>query len=1796
MYRFKNAFKKTTALVVASVLVLSLFSGSFSTLAAELSEILSYSFESPGVVTDCDLMNDLAELELPAEIIGAPQAAINNGTTSTSTSFGNNATLTDYTISEGADSTGKHFYTLKEGKAHTDTTLDSIEKWNEGAYTQLIIPFKTPIKLKHIVIAGMHRNANWRTGEYEIYASTGRGELFLPESVVYKRDNTADKNQVELYSFKDGKELRYINYIAVRIYKPHATYDLSGNNLDSAIRPRLFEFNAYGTPENADYSLTQDFTVNYDTNSINLNNTVSSKTTSFTYTLDGVTSPISSTNGGQITDYDFTKGGWFAGAYQVYFDPAPGKSYTSTDVNDIGTRHVNGLNKNTGNEQYVTIETELLSEVDIEDILVVNHSQSYLMTGLYEIFASSSKADLYKNSVVCFDNTSVKKQIQDIHFDTDKELKGIRYVAMRIYNPMTDWFGSQSQGLYSNPNQMIKAVYPRIMEFNVYGSWSNPDFDPDAYTLNLNTNSIDTTKTFNWNSAKYEFTDETGTTSVSMAEGGAKIYDYKYDTGDYLASNKRYFDLKDGYGVDSTDINAIKTKYTDGTRYLTITLEAETEMNLSDIVLVNHPNDVLRTKDYEIFASDKLSTLFEKSSSVLRYDNTAGEQIQNIHYAEGKELSNIKYIALRIYDPVNSWQSQGLINIIANQGVKAIYPRIMEFNAYGVYSDPNYQPPAFKVYGSMDKIDTTKTFQKALTVTFTKDGKTEKVAWTGQDKINDSLINTGAEFHYSSGTKFFDVKDGYAVNDTDGAGVGTKYIDGSRYLDLTYKFPTEAKVSDILIVQHHAGGLMLGNYKVYVSNNLDTLYTDENLIGEYDSAGGSSQIQNYHWDEGNELTGIKFVGMRLTNPFANWDSAISGYVPSLGLKTLYPRIMEFNVYGEYEDPNFVPEVLTDTANFDLSTLPTYGTNLVHNIKPSFFAEGIRAGVRPATVNDISAKVSEPPSNENAHYDISDPALKNKEYFDIQWKLQDIYKLEQYRVKGFAYQGIFRDMPEHYAYHYQIYVAADAEDLYKPENMVFEYNAEERGVMKGVVYEFPANNAPVGGYIALRIIKPSNGATVNANARLSIFYVWGEDPQIIPEPTNLAENMPIDAYFSKGKMEEISESNLTAKEVMNMTDASESTVAKIDTKADKRKTTEFIYNLCGDMIIDKIALNVLNNSTTGFKTMKVYTSDTLAGVNQDKALIWTQSMSGKTGNVNLSKTITSKDEIRYVRFVFEGCKDYLQINTINIEGLDNQKNKTRELTSTLDMNSHVDIKNINLETGGESSLSFNSSAKSAIFDAVAQTYPVVAHEGIVGKNEFEIVIQMDDLRTINQMKLSKLYGFDEYYADTINVYIAEVFDEISGKNKKTEPDYVIKKEDFKNQVFEAAMRPRLVRFMKFEFKGFSKIEGTQLPDSNDYMLTSIIPDMSFKGTKVKGMQTSAESETLISFEDKKTGIKADIIRLDTNDIFTDAAGIKVTPEKATNWQMMSLKHNPYLKVVDKTNYKIEFVDIYGNTIRDLKGRNIDIRFTVPKGENAEEFMVGDASVRTKMLALETAPVNNTVTAGLVWNRDVDNKVALLQIVNDDDPYWDTIGELEDFSEGTEEDLKGDVQEEEHDADWYKTIRTEDGRFEVTGVDTEIEAGVKFTATDISEEVTDEFYELIASISGGKQVAAVYDFAFTLNDEVYTYDGIVDIKLNLPDFIKDNYTDLQIIHLLSETSATLPWCETIDDEFHFQAESFSNFVIIGTARDSSVGNPIGSLDAEDGVSPSTGENGITLPVLMGIVAAAFVILTSTRKKVR
>ena len=1261
--------------------------------------------------------------------------------------------------------------------------------------------------------------------------------------------------------------------------------------------------------------------------------------------------------------------------------------------------------------------------------------------------------------------------------------------------------------------------------------------------------------------------------SPTYFDDNDKIYDYNLSTASFsVATGKAWVKYKDGCtGSSSEGMNGVDTFYkNDIDRYCDLTLTVQSEINVKDIIVKHHPNAMLTTQEYSIYASANKETLFDDSSKLYDYTQpTSGVQaLQDFKFKDGS-LTGVKYIGMRIQNPATDWESIATIH-----GANAIYLRLFEFNVYGTYVDPDFKPDVeeMTVYSNFDKVNTIKEVTKSVKTNFTKDGKEASAPLSPESYLTDGDISKGAEI-MSNDCLHFDAADGYSVSDKTLDAIGTIYNDGSRYATILLKAITDVDIKDITLAFHSNTAFKTSKFAVFASGSLGDLYEDENII--FKSEKNSQQVFDFHFNDGYELEGIKYVALRIYDPSGDWrGSDAKSFVEQYGANILCPRIMEFNFYGSYSDPDYAPRVLIDTKDYDLSKIPLFGDNMIRNVLPSIYENGTRVS-KTQFLNRMKTAASTVPNNDVIHQDMDLVWNGEGDYIDIQFKFNTGYELT--KVNGFAYQGMCRDMSELYARKYQVFVAEDAEDLFTGEP-VFTYDADEDGLLKGVIYEFPKGKQPKGNYFGFRLLEPYNiNTTLTKCVRFSFLYVWGEEADIQYFQTNLAENMPITPSFEyNGKYTEVSEENLTATETANMTDNSASTVANINTKGEKRDKLNLTYNLCGDTVVDKLSFSLPVNSTTGFKKMKVYASSSLTAVNNEESLIWTYTPTASSGTLTPSKNLSLKDEVRYVRISFEGTKDYVQIGTVNIEGSSRYKNKTRTITSSLDYTA-FEFHRISANTNKQTFVEYSQTVIDYLYDGDADTC-LCFHAGSY-EDSVKIQIDLGNLRTVSKIDLSFVKYFENNRPGKVKLYSAETDDQLD--DMKLIAEFDVNSDNLSKQY-----RPFLSRYITVVMSDNKKDDSYQLPDGT-YQLATAISEIKIIGTNVKGMQTAEDNEVMLTYKDNKSGISVDICRLDINDVFTDVAGIKVTPSKATNWQMRSLEKEPYLKILDKQVYKIEFLDLYGNKVTNLNNRKIQLRYSPKGGTLASDIMFGDAAERTKISAIETmSTATEAYTDNYEWKADSDNVIALLVMTTSDDKYWDSIGELEDFSEGDKENVTGET----HDAEWYKTIRTDDGLFEVSGADYEIDEGVKFTATDIADTASDGEYQIVLQVAGGKKVAAFFDMNLTLNGEDYDYQGVVDIKFNLPEYITDNYTDLQVIHISEEDNTVyLPWCETSDTALDFQTDSFSHFAIVGTALD-------GSTSIDDGTgntsSPVTGETANTAAAIILIMtAAAFVILSSS-----
>ncbi len=1651
-----------------------------------------------------------------------------------------------------------------------------VKTYKDGYYYEIEYDLGRYDAIKKVYVAHNRDSSSvgTRIQEYEVYASINKDDLWEEKNKVgyVQTDNT----RAQVITFKDAVDARYIGLRTIKTVKDTSTLGAGNGYL------RIDEFNVFGEKGEKTY-----FKLKSDLNEIVLpeGNSVVKRMKGYTKTP---------------TDKE-------AKSYLPSFDTATPPDYSvleglTTANTGTGIHAGNPFAKKVGNNIVIyrdgtTAYTDIVYTLDgvciVSDIFVAEHSSTRWKIA-YNLYVSNDEKTLFDGEPLCVYNDTEETRFQ--HY----VLRGIsaKYVGLRI----TAATNSTDISKYSDYDETV--FYPRLFGFGVLGE---PDMtlraplEGDSLPMPKGETVVDSVSAFYFNGEKRN--------PVTMANASV-LYDGELNNNAMGSTQTSPF----AYDDNGT------TKYYED-RYMDIVLNLQGNTQLSDVYIAHHPNPSLMTKEYAIYIGDRKDTLFD-NSPYYYCDNTDNKRIQ--HYKFDGQTA--KYVGMRIY------KAHGSVELVNS------YVRLFEFNAFGT---------------NLPTVGDEWSFQKLTTLTSNKLPK--GLSFDGLKFLNhkDTTLrakaywgSTSEEERYnasmSSDEKIADgdyetqsmLNTKFALYDTSTGKVVDYTKNRQRYQDVMYDLKSEADLSFINIAFPTNSNWAAGDYEVFIGNDKKTLFDGEpyvvvdnyNLRKDY---GVEPRMNVIAFDKTDKQKDVaRYVGIRIYNPICvdlGYDSATTVTETQ---NNIYGRIQDFQIYGKYVDKDFNPakvkQAIKTTNDYDFSKLEkTYGKNLLtYELATPTINGGKSAGVNHTQkLKQILDRKGD--ELNGTHIDFSD-ITANSEYI-IYFKLSKEWELTQ--VNGFVFQGIKnKENQAYFASDYEIYVVDEKEDVYTSEP-VFHYNADEHPLSMGQIIEFPEGKQPQGTWLAFKMNNPVYSATEAAYMRLSVLYAWGEEAEIRAVPANIAENMPCEINFLNGDARtQVSEKNLTPKELANITDsiahekdgvtnykANLKTYGTIDTKGADRDTLEMVYNLCGDVDIDKIMVSTLNNKTTGFKKMKVYASGLLQGVYDESSLVWTYNVS-KNGTIKPTKTFKKPINIRYIRFVFEGTKDEVRLYTIDVIGKDNQKMKTRNLTSSITAD-NITFDRITLSTGSKSFFQIHSSLIANVVNGSDADY-LAFEMGEVGKHGYSMNIDLGDLKTISKLDLSFNYGFEEYWPNKINIYIAEMeahlFDD-------REPDYVVTSDNIEGTVKEIAMRPRLARFIRLDFVEFNKLENFKLHDGT-YQITSAIADIKLTGTKVKGMQANDKDQRLISFLDKKTNAEISIEKLDDSDIFTNAVDVRFTPEKATNRQMDSLMASN-LKIVGKTVYKIEFLDLYGNVIDDLGGRNIQVRFPISKKDLGGKTHVGNASNRSAMSVIDSLEVSdkngNYVYGTVIKNNDGDTKVALLRLTNSSDPYWTEIGELEDF--------KDDLPEEEHDIEWYDSIHTTDDRFIVTPLTFTLNAGVEFTAKDISAEKTeDDYYSLLEGRTDGKQVAILYNMSLKESGEVMTlnYTDVAEIQYNMPSYITDNYADFEVYYIDEFGNKTFLWSEVYDNTLTFQTTTMGDIAVVAKSYSDDFGDigtddfgdagtddfgdigtdDFGDIGVDDGYteqegidSPVTGESPANaLAVISIMVAAAFVVAISSKKK--
>ncbi len=1639
---------------------------------------------------------------------------------------------------------------------------------NDGvAYTDIIYTLDGVCDVENIIFVGRSED-KWSTS-YKLYVGNDKKTIF-DNPPIYTYDNATKRTRTQVYTCEEVSA----KYVAMRITGVTATdnvADYAGTNANY-LYARFNQFNVLGTVD-----MEARAPQNEDSVAIPSGKSIVKSATAYYY------------NGTKRKEVTLNNG-------NKLFDGSLSGVATTTSAE--APMNVKG--------RYTDIVLEMEGEGIVTDIYVANADNSDYYAREYEIYIGADKDKLFTKPYYTY-KTKYPKRIQSFKIDSYVA----RYVGIRIKQAHDDSVDTSES-------------FVRLAEFNVFG------------TIEL-------------------FVPSKGDAGAIIPEGNNFLKGMAATTKfvNTKDSTKNHSNVGDVTGITDGDVTVqhmgagargfaklenkkpVVTK--DGSIYAEYTFVLEGTAKVEKFYFCGGASLATQTGAFEIYVSNKAETLYDEP--LVKVDNTT--TCYRAHLLElNIPIENVRYIGLRITNPINTdnYKDGTMALNKDNENTHNIYPRINEFAVFGEFKEDVWEfkqvtevatynmPKGIKLDGLKNLTHSDTTIEPVI--------KAYDVESNTAKKITSSYITSDKSSltHISDGnpTTALDINRPVFAEAQESGAVIDYTENKSRYVDVYYDLRSMADISHIVLGFPSNPALVMGNYEIYIADTKGELFSGKPYVTvdnatQYRTTGTGDKMNIISFNKDDKVADTaRFIGLRIYNPISEklGDSATTT-VKYGAYNAVHVRITEFAVYGNYVDkkydpttyePDFIPTKKIDLANIE----KIYGKNILKPENFYIYSDGQGDSVAEIAKlrNQFATEVLSRTGKDFLLPQANMPAsgyTKPGKVVDLVVRLDEGDLTE---VHGFIFQSTYNES-EYMCSSYEVYVAEEREDLFTSEP-IFVYNEDRYEITNGQVVVLPKNKRVKGCWFAIRVLNPVYTATIENNLylRASVMFAWGKGAKVKAFPSNIAENMPCDVTLISGtERTKVSDENLTIKEQKQLTDCVVTTskngdkkyTSLTDTYADietNGKDLELVYNLCGDIDVSKISVNALIDGKHGFKTLKVYSSDILGGVFDEKNLLFTAKVNGKTGKITLQNKFKTAKRMRYVRLLLEDTKDVVRIYTIDVIGPDTQKMATKNITSTVASTDYTMLKN-DIIAGTSDEFMVYPTLLNDLTDGNDVTFFSIT-EGLIGQHTYDMTLYLGDLRTISNIQLKYLKQYKQTWPIKINIYIGETEEEAK---TKTEPDLVANHSDIKNATLSLDIKPRLARYVRFEFAEFQKVNYYVDPETGKDIITTTLADLKISGTRVTGIQTDEDNENLLTFKDDKVGVSLSLKRIDINDIYTTAVGIRVTPENATNWQMKSLYNNPYFKIIDKKIYKIELLDINGNTVTDVGGREVTISVKTPEGYEGRT-MFGNASKRTSVSLIDSTEENGIVTAKYEFTEG-DNKIAILGMVSETDPYWATIGELEDFEEGTMEDLMG-----ERDPSWYNSIHTTDSRFTVTPLISTLEAGISFTATDVSQTIADSEYYNVLMLSPYKKVAAFYDMALTQNGLPVAEGNAYEVSMVIPASIRDYYSNFEVYYSDGFGTVTPLYVEELDGVLTFQTMSLGNIAILGDMAstdntvpggivDNGYGDngyvdnvtPDGSTETVDPSSPITGESRQNAAaVIMLLTAAAFVVVLTAKKSAK
>lgn len=881
-------------------------------------------------------------------------------------------------------------------------------------------------------------------------------------------------------------------------------------------------------------------------------------------------------------------------------------------------------------------------------------------------------------------------------------------------------------------------------------------------------------------------------------------------------------------------------------------------------------------------------------------------------------------------------------------GVKVLMPYSPTVNPSG--GDQNLRLISVGAAGT-EPTDRPEPLLKKILVT-TRDNKGNDLnRYSNIERLNDGKYDSGADFE---GLLF--LKDG-------------NYVDGA-YLDITVdSLAKVAEFHDITIYHSHVAGFRTREFEVYISKNQSDLFTENSKIGKYDNATNtaSTKIKLDAPVEG------RYIGIRVLKACDKDKFKETGYDDSYS----YVRLNEVEANGRVIEKLFDENVRNAKykPQYKLITSPitedwwlALGDSIIpKDTTPKIYCNGKNAKLNEA----IAPKILD--GKATVHNDFEKaPTLETNdgsESFVIYIKLGK----EAMEVDRFAFQGINKTVTSCYLGAYEIYVGEEMDTVLDKENLVYEYDYTIDGMGMGNVVDFTAEEKPQGMWLAMKITNGCLGRTDQLYPRISEIKVCGKKANVVYYDTNLAVNMPLDVYLKSGnKLSKLSDDKLTYENVASLTDAKDDTGYTLKTDG---KSSELLLNLCNDALVKSVGLTPLAGKSLG--AFKVYMAQNLTDLYKESAVVF-ESKSAAAKKV--SKAFSKEVSARYVRFVFTDGAD-LNLAELEVIGSSKYFNKTRNLTSMLNGSDTVTYTE-NMTTGTKTNTVVKSELMNLLFDTDYRQSAGFVNADY--KNDsYNFLFYLGDLRTVHSISVNYLVQElqNRYVPETTKIYVGETLESVY-TDGDISAALVAEHKNTKGEVkSEITFKPRLARYILISLSGNR--------DDSGYFDTATyaVSEISVRGTAVKGLQPDEENPTLITFKDKASGITLSINKLDNNDIIENVAGIRVEKSKPNLKQIESLYHVPVMKITNNAIYKVSLVDVSGNEVTELDGREVALSFDLPKNLVGTNAQIGDITDKTTIYTVNTEEQEGVLSATVDLKKS--NLFGVLEYTTSTDSYFDVL---------------------------------------------------------------------------------------------------------------------------------------------------------------------------------------------------------------